>query len=287
MAGDWIKMRMNLRTHPKVVRIASALNADRFRVIGALHAVWCLADEHTEDGDLPGYSLGALDDSIGWPGFAAAMADVEWLTATAKGLLLPRFYEHNGASAKRRAMEAERKRRDREASAGDADKKRTREREREEVKKEQAPRPSGSAAQPSGGKAKAPAGSRIDPGMALPDEWRDFCIAERPDLDPAGTFAKFRDHWTAKAGKDARKVEWFATWRNWVRGEKRAPGAPVNGSARAAAPCARCRNPLTGPWVMKNEGRVCDSCDKKADAPPIAQRDLAGLVEGVAKGLTT
>jgi len=29
--------------------------------------------------------------------------------------------------------------------------------------------------------------------------------------------AKFKDHWTAKAGKDARKADWQATWRNWCR----------------------------------------------------------------------
>lgn len=131
MAADWIKMRMGLRTHPKIVRMSSALNADRFRVIGALHAVWCLADEHSEDGSLSGYSLTALDDSIGWPGFAKEMQGVEWLVVESQGLVLPRFDEHNGASAKRRAMEAERKRRDRNPSAHDADKKRTRVRERE------------------------------------------------------------------------------------------------------------------------------------------------------------
>lgn len=134
MAGDWIKMRMGLRTHPKVVRIASALSADRFRVIGALHAVWCLADEHTEDGTLPGYSLNALDESIGWTGFSQAMEDVDWIIVDGQCLVLPRFDEHNGASAKRRAMEAERKRRGRETSASDADTKRTRVRERERVK---------------------------------------------------------------------------------------------------------------------------------------------------------
>ncbi len=44
MAGDWIKMRAGLQTHPKVVRLTSALKADKLRVIGGLHAVWCLFD---------------------------------------------------------------------------------------------------------------------------------------------------------------------------------------------------------------------------------------------------
>jgi hypothetical protein len=139
MAGDWIKMRMDLRTHPKVVRIASALKADRLRVIGGLHAVWCLFDAHSADGRLDGYTVETLDEDIAWPGFSAAMVAVEWLENDGVSLCTPRFDEHNGQSAKRRAQEAERKRNDRkksaESSASGADKKRTREeKRREEIK---------------------------------------------------------------------------------------------------------------------------------------------------------
>ena len=57
MAGDWIKMRVDLSTSPKVVRISSALRADRLRVIGGLHAVWCLFDVHSEDGNRVGAEM--------------------------------------------------------------------------------------------------------------------------------------------------------------------------------------------------------------------------------------
>lgn len=129
MAGDWIKVRTDLATSPKVVRISSALNADRFRTVGALHAVWCLFDAHSEDGILVGYSTATVDDLIGYPGFSAAMVAVGWLVETPEALELPRFDDHNGLSAKRRAMESDRKRSAR-ASASNADKKRTREEER-------------------------------------------------------------------------------------------------------------------------------------------------------------
>lgn len=132
MAGDWIKMRTDLHTHPKVVRISSALRADRLRVVGGLHAVWCLFDAHAIDGKLDGYTAEALDDMIGFPGFAEALAAVGWLVVGNEFLEAPRFDEHNGQSAKRRAMEAERKRNDRKASALHADKKRTREEKRRE-----------------------------------------------------------------------------------------------------------------------------------------------------------
>jgi hypothetical protein len=142
MAGDWIKMRADLQTHPKVVRIASALNADRLRAVGGLHAVWCLFDAHSIDGSLEGYTPDALDGLIGCPGFARAMAAVGWLEVSDGSLALPRFDEHNGKSAKRRATETERKREARKAaddpqdarevSASHADKVRTREEKRRE-----------------------------------------------------------------------------------------------------------------------------------------------------------
>jgi hypothetical protein len=132
MAGDWIKMRVDLATSPKVVRIASALRADRLRVIGGLHAVWCLFDVHSTDGRLDGYTLEALDDLICFPGFGAAMSSVGWLEDEGESLCTPRFDEHNGQSAKRRATETERKREARKVSAPDADKKRSREEKRRE-----------------------------------------------------------------------------------------------------------------------------------------------------------
>lgn len=143
MAGDWIKMGTALRTHPKVVRVASALKADRLRVVGGLHAVWCLFDEHSEDGSLVGYTPDALDELIGWAGFSAALASVEWMEIDDDGLHLPRFDAHNGASAKRRAQETERKRESRkspqtvrEVSASDAVETRTREEKRREEEEE-------------------------------------------------------------------------------------------------------------------------------------------------------
>lgn len=138
MAGDWIKMRSDLFTHPKVVRMASALKADTLRTVGGLMSVWCLFDAHSEDGHLDGYSPEVLDDHLRWAGFADAMMAVGWLEHDpGKGLDLPRFDTHNGQSAKRRAQDADRKRELRKTSASEADKMRTREEKRREENKEQ------------------------------------------------------------------------------------------------------------------------------------------------------
>jgi hypothetical protein len=134
MAGDWIKMRCDLFTHPKVVRISSALKADKLRTVGGLMSAWSLFDAHSIDGSLEGYTSATLDDHLNWPGFSAAMIAVGWLVDTGESLELPRFDAHNGQSAKRRAQEADRKKEARKVSADDADKKRTREEKRREEK---------------------------------------------------------------------------------------------------------------------------------------------------------
>lgn len=135
MARDWIKMRCDLRTHPKIVRVSSALKADRLRTLGALHATWSVFDAHSIDGILPGYTFETMDDEIGWRGFCKALAapGVEWIEQTPEGLKMPRFEAHNGESAKRRAEDAERKRSQRTADRSRTEPGQSRDQRREEV----------------------------------------------------------------------------------------------------------------------------------------------------------
>lgn len=121
MAGDWIKMRSDLFTHPKVVRMASALQADTIRIVGGLMFVWTLFDAHSVDGEIDGYTLEAIDGLVRWPGFADAMTKVHWLVEMGESLVLPEFETHNGASAKRRAQDSDRKKLVRNLSASQAD----------------------------------------------------------------------------------------------------------------------------------------------------------------------
>ncbi|SEJ99857.1 hypothetical protein [Achromobacter sp. NFACC18-2] len=146
MAADWIKMRVDLPTHPKVVRMASACKADRLRVVGGLLSAWSLFDVHSVNGQLEGYSPEVLDETIGFPGFAHAMISVGWLEFDGSSLWMPRFEEHNGQSAKKRAQDADRKRNDRNSSANQADKKRTREEKNREEEKNPLNPPAGAEA---------------------------------------------------------------------------------------------------------------------------------------------
>lgn len=109
MAGDWIKMNKSLLRDPRVVRIASACEADILRTVGGLMSVWCLADEQTEDGKLSGYSPELIDSFMGFPNLARAMESVGWLTIGDGFVEFPAFTEHNGQSAKRRIQDNVRK----------------------------------------------------------------------------------------------------------------------------------------------------------------------------------
>ncbi|CAK01362.1 DUF1376 domain-containing protein [Bartonella tribocorum] len=61
-------------------------------------------------------------------------------------------------------------------------------------------------------------------GCRLPDDFEpdyDFAIAEGlPPERIKVEIAKFRDYWRSKAGANATKTDWQATWRNWVRNAK-------------------------------------------------------------------
>lgn len=67
--------------------------------------------------------------------------------------------------------------------------------------------------------SRSPVGSRLPPDFPR-DEDIAWAREKRPDLDVLQTRDIFRDYWTAKAGKDATKNDWPATWRNWVRTTK-------------------------------------------------------------------
>jgi hypothetical protein len=193
-------MRADLFTHPKVVRISSALEVDTLRTVGGLMSVWCLFDAHSIDGRLEGYSLDYLDSHLRWDGFAEAMQSVDWLFDYGMGLELPGFDTHNGESAKRRAQDADRKRKVRNMSADEADKKRTREEKRRDSNTTTTARPT------------------IDDVSA-------YVETRSIKIDPT----KFIDYYTAngwKVGRNSMK-DWKAAVRTWERSENANTKNPI------------------------------------------------------------
>lgn len=198
--------------------MSSALRADRFAIVGRLHAVWCLFDVHSIDGRLDGYTLEALDELIGSTGFGAAMVSVGWLEECSDHLCVPRFDEHNGQSAKRRAMDTERKREIRKVSAHDADKTTTREEKR---------RVDTSLAKAKDEEARKPRPARkCHADFLVTGHMTAWATENAPLVDINKATAAFRDHTFKTAITD-----WTGAWRNWMRrdqqyaAEKQKPAA--------------------------------------------------------------
>ena len=66
-------------------------------------------------------------------------------------------------------------------------------------------------------KEKKTLGKRLATDFQFPLEWEQFCQQTRPELNPTRTFDQFKDYWIAQAGQKGVKLDWSATWRNWVR----------------------------------------------------------------------
>ena len=81
-----------------------------------------------------------------------------------------------------------------------------------------------------------PKSKPIAPATRLPDNWipdyneARFCVDTRPDLNIDQTASAFRDYWVAVPGAKGRKLDWPATWRNWVRNQNqhRSGATPTN-----------------------------------------------------------
>ena len=113
MAGDWIKMRVNLTSDPAVIGIASRLDISEHEVVGLLHTLWGWADQHTDDGNARGVTASWVDRHLGVPGFADALGEQEWLLIDDEGIHFPNFERHNGSPAKKRAQGAARQKKHR------------------------------------------------------------------------------------------------------------------------------------------------------------------------------
>jgi hypothetical protein len=112
-------------------------------------------------------------------------------------------------------------------------------------------------------------GTRLSEGWVLTLKWARWAL-EDPAVNKAEQWTeehlrlqadKFRDHWHAKSGKDARKVDWFATWRNWCRDPK------------AAMPAARRSG--GGAWWLSPESRKAKALEVGVGEPNPGESDAS------------
>ena len=81
-------------------------------------------------------------------------------------------------------------------------------------------------------------------GSRLPVDWRPNDAGRSLAVSLLGSnasahaeLARFTDHWLAKAGPDAVKRDWDATWRNWIRrAAEQQPRGPPRPTTRNGKP---------------------------------------------------
>jgi Helix-turn-helix domain len=83
------------------------------------------------------------------------------------------------------------------------------------------PKPKNSPTESSKRETAKTRGSRIADDFAVTAEMAEWARREVPGLIAAGLGRKetdkFIDHWHQASGANARKVDWVAAWRNWMR----------------------------------------------------------------------
>jgi hypothetical protein len=62
-------------------------------------------------------------------------------------------------------------------------------------------------------------GTRLDPAWRPPDDVAAAILHECPGIELRTHHRRFVDHWIAQPGQKGVKLDWPATWRNWMRRE--------------------------------------------------------------------
>lgn len=105
---SWIKMETSLLTSPKMQKLARLLHTDRLHAVGLAFAWLAWLDTQTTDGH-SGLTPEDLDDILGVQGAISALQAIGWCAIDEAGEVLAVDWEqHNGESAKKRALRARR-----------------------------------------------------------------------------------------------------------------------------------------------------------------------------------
>lgn len=78
------------------------------------------------------------------------------------------------------------------------------------------------------GKEKSTRGTRLPADFKLPEDWKNWVLVNVPAFpaDQINSQAEqFRDYWISQPGQKGVKLNWQATWRNWMRNARSVPAA--------------------------------------------------------------
>jgi len=245
----WFKVDDGLWGHPKWLALAGKPGA---RALWVTAGSWSAAN--LTDGQVPRHVLVVLG---GKPKDAAALVEVGLWLVEAGGWSFHQWTEPGRQPTRedveaKRAEARDRMQRNREQA------RQARERSREQAANVRAnfesrsPYPDPTRPDPTRPKEETPpptpsVGPPTPRGHRLPDDFEPDAVllawvrANCPDV-PRTEHDKFVDHWRAQPGAKGRKLDWPATWRNWMR--------------RAQEDIRSGRRPAAGPRPSTTDQRV-------------------------------
>ena len=214
----WIKLETHIFDKLEIFEIAEDLGIDPDSVVGKCCRIWSWFDLNTIDGVTPSVTESLLDRYCGIAGFCKAMIKVGWMAKDSNGLSLPNYDRHNSQTAKNRALTAKRVSKHREKEISNAkcnavgnDEPLVKSLDRGDKRRVDKIRDKTNTKV-----VKTTKDSRLKE-ESLPEEWREYSLKTRPDLNPESVFEDFKDYWLSVAGPKGVKANWLATWRGWVR----------------------------------------------------------------------
>lgn len=104
-------------------------------------------------------------------------------------------------------------------------------------------------------------GTRIPDDFAVTSEMATWAAQNVPLVDTTSETDRFRDYWAGVSGQRGTKLDWVATWRNWMR----------------RADDDRTRGRRSQAQIMRDNAAAAIANDQRALSAPDA---LTGFLEG-------
>lgn len=209
MAIQWLRLWHEMPNDPKWRTIARSSKQPISAVIAVyLHLLVAASANATERGRTESVCIEDVASALD-----LETEQIEQIMAAMQGRVLEgemisgwekRQVEREDGSAARAKAWREAKKLEKETQANAAERKQTPDKDKDKEEK----------------RVGSARGSRITEGWVPSAQDATFCKTERPDLRPSEVAKRFYDHWIAQPGEKGRKVDWSATWRNWVRNER-------------------------------------------------------------------
>jgi hypothetical protein len=218
----WIESHQTLREHPKLLRLSRLLDIHRTSAAGLLHFLWWWALDHAEDGDITDYDPVDIALAAGWEGdpdvLMRALVDCGpggkdgFIAVEGERLVLHDWWDYAGKLVDRRVKDRERKKAQREAPVTSPVSR------PQEFQRTSA----GSLTVQNSTQPNQKHKEEKSRASRLPEGWKpkpepELVEAIGGQKAAAEQFARFCDYWRSQPGAKGCKVDWQATWRNWLR----------------------------------------------------------------------